>query len=257
MAIGAVLGFLGRGAAAGKGAGAAGNAASGLEIANKVGDYAKNFGVLTDEIIVTVRGNKFAIKSQLYKLAAALAFGQVQNNTKVTGLFATPGMIMMENHLHDICVTFTLRYQRSFASMMAATSTNYVSKWLGNSGASATGPLEVVHQLPVFTGPDNDYWGGKWDFSSILTPNVVLPFNNRSILYQSNSCPDPEPDPSGGGSPVTENILCPNPRPVGDYRSRGNLISLVMTALTNPGSVQLMKMPINPDITNDTFTGGP
>lgn len=246
-------------AAASRG-GAGAKVAGGLDIANKVKDAADSAGMLIDEITVTVRGDKLATKAELYKLAASLAFGQVK-----TYQLIPPGMIMMENHLHDVCVTFTLRYEQSLTSIIAVQSAAYLARF-ANPYSTDPPPQtagQIIARLPVYAGPDNNYTGGDWDFSTVIgsltgtNPKVALPFNNRSILFQSSTCPDPTPQADGKGTPTTTVIRSPNPRPMGDLRTRGSLVSLVTAALTNPGSVNLMKMPIDPTITNTSFVGGP
>lgn len=227
-----------------------------MTVINEGKEYANSLGMITDEMIVTIRGNKLASKSRLYKMAAALAFGQIQRMDSNTGrgVMPCPGLIMMENHLHDVCVTFTLRYTRSLATIMAVQSLNYIGTAIGG-GASVT-VSQFLSRLPVFTGPDNDYSGGYWDFSNLLLSGVEfdLPYSGKPILFQSSHSPDPNPNTGKSG---ISDFVSQNPRPMGDARSRGTLVSLVTAALSNPGSTAGLTMPVNPNNTLATFYGGP
>jgi hypothetical protein len=149
---------------------------------------------------------------------------------------------MMENHLHDNVITFTLRFSRSLATIFA----------IGDG-------RKIFETLPVLKGPADNYIGGSWDFSPfLLNQEEPLPFNNQPILYASGTCPEPKPQDDGKGTTSTNMIACPNPRPSGDLRSRGTLVSLVFSALSNPGTTDLMQMPLSPNPANDnSYAGGP
>lgn len=122
-------------------------------------------------------------------------------------------------------------------------------------------PLRVF-QKPVFVGPPETINGAPWGFSGAFATGLPttatangaprLEFEGRTILTRSPTCINPDPSLPADNPNV---IGSPNPRPAGDNRSRGSipipggngnaqaLASLVFSALTNPGSADLLTYP--------------
>lgn len=191
-----------------------------------VSDLKEQLGTLDDEIIVTVAGGPLSNKRQLYKLAAAVAFGVVKRLVPAgdpLNPFAAPGSLGIEYDATTKEVTLILRLRRTLFAITAPVA-------LGGAGQAS-----ALSQTAVFSGPDDFVVGGAWDFAlnaGILGVKMpTLEFAGKTILTDSPVVQSPDPRLPAGASRV---IDTPNPRPSGDARSRGSLCWMVWQALANP-----------------------
>lgn len=207
---------------------------------------------LEDEATVEVVGQPGSTKKQLYFLALSAAFSLVRRiDLKFFGrnILPPPGMLMIEYDAADHWVRATIRYR---TSMLQAAAANL-------AGANALGGLnpfsEVpLNTLPVYAGPKCDVVGASFSFTggvtpeesralSVFLPGVAgfldsatagiptsstsapapkLPFAGKTILTPCAQVADPNPDLPGAGGAV---IPSPNPKPPGDNRSRGAVVT--------------------------------
>jgi hypothetical protein len=196
---------------------------------------------LEDEVTVEVVGQPGATKQQLYFLALAAANGIVRRfDNLTTALAPSQGLLMIEYDAADHWVRCTIRY-----------------KWSCLAAAAGVPPRPgtFFDNLAVYRGPQCNVVGDDFDFVNQVLPGIPasarmpdapqLPFDNQMIL---TGCPTTdEPTPAAvtqrpvPDSPLRRNgITVPslNPKPPGDNRSRGNVVSdpqLVDVILT-PGS---------------------
>lgn len=199
--------------------------------------------VLEDEVVVEVRGQPGATKKQLYYLALSAAFGLIRRfDLGVNGVYVAvpPGVLMVEYDAADNWVRATVRFRTSlittsvtialpmlnplpiplFGTLFADSVNDYLKEKAG---------LDFYGEAVVFSGPKEEVVGGKFNFAGVLTPAVPttarsrgapkLPFEGRVILTTAPSVKEPIPAPGTIGG----EILCPNPKPPGDNRSRGTI----------------------------------
>lgn len=188
---------------------------------------------LEDEVTVEVVGQPGASKKQLYFLALAAAFGIVKRaDVRVAGKFLQPppGMLMIEYDAADHWVRCTLRYKTSLLQGAAA-------GLIGNVvGTDIVGPgIANLSSIPLYAGPKCDVIGGEFEFvgqvpvaaagipdssDDPLAPK--LPFKDKTILTVCAQVKDPNPAQPGSGGNVIDS---PNPKPPGDNRSRGAVVT--------------------------------
>jgi hypothetical protein len=242
-----------------------------------------NLPQLEDECTVTVVGNPKAKRKELYFLAASVAFGIVRRFDLNQWAAPPPGMILLEYGLSNnsdmgTWVRFTVRYKTSLLSAAAAAlRTPFLNGFFTGFGStgSVTGgivqgvidafnpekPLPMYKDVALYAGPKDEVIGGEWGFTGRLVPGIPsnaksvgspqLQFAGKTILTHDSVCRDPDPSLVAGSEPV---VAAGNPRPPGDFRSRGTLQSLVFAALSDPGSENGMTFPL-PTAAN-AFTGG-
>jgi hypothetical protein len=193
-------------------------------------------GFIEDEIVVQIAGNPRATKADVFKMAAALAFGTVKRLTPFGGLVGNPpGAIAVEYDAAANEIVFILKFHRSLAMAI-------------------TNPLGVkVGDQPVFSGPREDYVGGEADFEvgaglGLIRVNVIdlANFKGKTILTTNRTVSDPDPTVPAAVGPLG-NIATPNPRPSGDARSRGSLVALVTQTLATPSETGPTTFPAAPD----------
>lgn len=220
---------------------------------------------LEDEATVIVNGNPSARRKDLYFLAAATAFSLVKRFDAIQVVSPPPGMIMLEWDAAGNAVKFTVKYK-----------TNLTSAAAFNGGST-------LANIPLFAGPPDEVRGAKWNFTgaTVEQPTVIpvigsgllgqillqnsgftqgtqqkvmlapdlRKYVGRPILTRNTTCTDPNPlaDPNTV-------VHSPNPRPVGDGRSRGTLYQLVYAALTTPTGAGLKEF--SPAPTGTQFSGG-
>lgn len=198
------------------------------------------FGEFVDEIVVTVVGAPNSTKAELYKVAVAAAFGKVPRySPELFGLNPAPGMMYIQYNAEEHMVQFLLRYEHSGAMLIAARAS-------GGGGFAGT-----VDTLPLFAGPKDTTIGGPSTFNIPGLPDLSDKWSGRTILTNEATCADPDPSFPAFFAP---SVNTPVPRPPGDYRSRGTLVSMVTNALTNPDGTNLQSWPRPTDATK--FTGG-
>jgi hypothetical protein len=231
--------------------------------------FRDNIPVVQDEVTVEIVGQPGASKQELYYLAMAAAFGIVRPIGPLVQLdpFVPPSAasIMIEYDAADHWVRLTLMYRRG--------AVNSVSKVVGTDifavlipelpvewnpfgsvrpiappmGAS-TGDLLTTQA--VYRGPQCDVVGGEFGLTSSILPGFPgtndprapqLPWKGKTILTACPTVPAPinvtpplqAPPPNaplGASGPV---IPSPNPKPSGDNRSRGSVVTPGAAGLTN------------------------
>lgn len=248
--------FVDRGVKVVKGAGrAAASVIGGIGEAKRLGDQ---LGRLEDAVTVKVSGTPLARKADLYWLAAAIGFGMVvrMRAGMVDALTLPPTMLAIDYDPTSKEVTFHLRYSQSILTLTSFSRAN----------------TTAISGSPVFTGPPDTVVGGAWDFvprvilgtialpTAVGAPPGVLPFTGRVVLTDASATFDPVPvgatpavtsPQSVGATPIT---VTPNPRPLGDARSRGSLCWLVYQSLASPSGTgpSTYDRPTNAN----RFTGG-
>lgn len=226
-------------------------------VADAVNDYLPH---LEDEATVEVVGQPGASKKQLYFLALSAAFALVKRiDPQVNGkyLLPPPGMIMVEYDAADHWVRATIRYKTALWQAAAAdiitqiTSPFDTIKNFFFGGAKAiTGKVGApsgadLSNLPVYAGPKCDVVGSTFDYTGLVAaaangivipginvlgipasstdpPAPQLPFAGKTILTPCAQVQDPNPALGGSGGAVIDS---PNPKPPGDNRSRGAVVS--------------------------------
>jgi hypothetical protein len=227
---------------------------------------------LEDEVTVEVTGQPGCEKQQLYFLALAAANGEVRRlnqfgrfNLK-NALAQCFGMLMIEFDQASNWVRVTLRYK---ISMLAANRSN------------ATIPLprtgSFFDNIALYRGPSCEVVGDNFDFvgDSNLNPGIPassytadapngsagLPFEGQVILTSCPTVTPPnpvgikqEPVPSAPKANNGTPIPSPNPKPPGDNRSRGAVVSLPILVT---GFTTLTTGTPAPPSTTTTLTGSP
>lgn len=224
------------------------------QVAQAISGLASIVPQLDDEVTVEIVGQPGSSKKNLYflALAAANALARRFQSSNKAGTFIAPptGMIMLEYDAADNWVRCTIRYKTSSLPLAVK----------GKASVS-------LEELSIYAGPKCDVVGEQFNFtgalavggiprSSTSSPAPQLPFEKRTILTNCPSVRDPAP---GFGPPGPDIIPTPNPKPVGDNRSRGaavvaisqgaegasnddccfrrlDLIPLVFSSLSDPGS---------------------
>lgn len=233
--------------------------AVGTDIINLLGEIRDQVGVLEDEVVVTVSGNHQSKKNSLYFLAAAVGFGIINRLVPAGGAaagnpFPSPGLVGIEYDATTKEVTFILRYRQNVLTILT----------VGAGKAALSGVPVFSGPLDIPTGNPDAVTGGAWDFtlgSVVALPTPTLPNTDRVILTDS---PTIVTAPGAGHPnpatvvPAGTRVTTPNPRPVGDARSRGQLTWMVWQSLANPcesldGSGTVV---YNPPTNANRFTGG-
>lgn len=244
---------------------------------------------LEDEATVEVIGQPGSNKKDLYYLAMAAACGLVRRYDFLRAIFPPIGMVMIEYDAADCWVRAVVRYKTSLLSAVVArplksvlapdASTQplfqkaqaYLNSFLQPDGK----PTPDLAEAAIFSGPSPVLVGKSWNFTGLLgvgLPNTsqsrgapVLPYDGRTILTTADATSDA---PTNPGVALNNGVIPQssvqgsqmNPKPPGDYRSRGAvsemvgsqgalqsnwngnviadlLVPLVYSALSNPGSI--------------------
>ncbi len=221
-----------------------------------MGVLESSFPYVVDEVEAIVIGDPSSSRTQLYRLARSAAIGAIT----LRGFrgFSVPQFSMELEYNHaDRTVICRVGFTRSLITGAAVFKTLAIRD---NNGIIRRG----VNTLDVINGPTDNLFGRPF-------PNPALPglpagtapppseFDGRPILSLADSVVNPDPAlPLGAGGIVPS----PNPRPIGDFRSRGSIYSLIFSALSVPGSsiLQEFKAPAegDPGIPGwgDVLTGG-
>lgn len=215
---------------------------------------------LEDEAIVTVNVNPKGTRKEAYFLAAAVAFSLVRRYDHTQYLGPPPSIIKLEYDAAGNTVRMSLRYKTNLAT------------------AAAAGLRDTVGKLAIINGPPEEIVGERWNYTGVLAaqidtggplslvidripgaretlgikvpvPAPKLRFTGRPILTRNPTCAQPDPT-----KPATETVFSPNPRPVGDSRTRGTMYNLVYAALTTPQGAGLKEFPA-PTVANQ-YIGG-
>lgn len=197
---------------------------------------------LEDEVTVEVVGEPGHDKQQLYFLALSAANGEVRRLNslgpdKPFNLLATSyGMLMIEFDQASNWVRCTIRYKTS----MLAANAGFRSIPLPRTGT-------FFDNLAVYRGPACEVVGDTFDFvdSTFITPGIPassispdapngptgLPFKGQTIVTMCPTTTPPVPKaitqnpvptaPKVNNGPA---ISSPNPKPIGDNRSRGAIV---------------------------------
>lgn len=198
------------------------------------------FGDFTDQVTVTVVGHPASSKAELFRLAVAAAFGKVSRfSPEFFGLNPAPGMMLVQYNAEEHMVQFIVRYEHTGLMLLSA-------RALGGGATSA------VDTMPIFAGPKEDTIGGTSTFSVVGLPTASDKWSGRWILTSSDVVPDP--NPAVPAFPFPSIVTTPVPRPPGDYRSRGTLVSMVTNALTNPDGFNYQQWALPAD--DNKFIGG-
>ena len=213
---------------------------------------------LEDEVVVTVVGQPGAKKAQLYYLALAAACGLVRRyDGKAGQIDPAPGMLAVEYDAASNYVKVTLRYNTNLLSAFvviqdtdltatigagAAQQVKDYEAQQGNQGGSTPVlPLKAFKELVVYSGPRDDVVGREFNFTGIPGLGLFartfgspqLPWVGRTILTTAPQCQEPIP----GFGPNTGSIVpTPDPKPPGDNRSRGAVVSSTNPLQTAPGT---------------------
>lgn len=241
------------------------------KIAAAAGVIRNNIPVLEDEVVVEVLGQPGASKQQMYFLALSAANGVVRRFQPLIqpnlALPPTASVLMIEYDAADHWVRCTMRYQVSAAATNVVVSNN----------PQRQPPSAFMDSLAVYRGPQCSVVGGTMDYINKFLEGVPdaaqapqLPFAGLPILTDCPKTPLGIPPPITQAPPPSELINpavahtsfdSPNPKPPGDNRSRGgvvtykqsdptpppgfccpksiNLVELVFAALTDPASAAL------------------
>lgn len=185
---------------------------------------------LEDEVTVEVMGQPGANKQKLYFLALAAANGMIRRVPFLAGLGPAYGMLMIEYDAAAEWVRCTIRYKWNLNSMNVKP-----------EGVSV-GTGSIFDSLAVYRGPQCNVVGDKFNFVDPLIPGIPssskadagapqLPFKGSMILTACPTTPKPAPDDvtqNPPPEPILKNapsIASPNPKPPGDNRSRGAVVS--------------------------------
>lgn len=241
---------------------------------------------LENEATVTVTGNPRATRRELYFLAAATGFALAKRYDVLPGLSLPPSILMVEWDAGGNTVKFYVKYRTNlFTSSLANPTalggltlytgppeTVYGAAWSFNGALSpgtpafltATGTTTSTLTTLLASGPLGLGMSlGAGSGSAIggaVRPTITVPagsskWEGRPILTrESTVAVDPDPRIAlGGGGGV---IPAANPRPAGDYRSRGSLYNMVYSALTTPQGAGYKISP-DPQLTlnNSALTG--
>lgn len=191
---------------------------------------------LDDEVVVEVVGQPGANKKELYYLALTVATGLVRQFASF--LLPPQSIIMIEYDAASNWVRVTQKFKTSMSGIIG-----------GGIDPRVTADFATA---PIFAGPAPAVVGADWNFAgvTVLGRPPSLPFSGKTILNTNVVSPDPDPGIIGVPGPINPVLL--NPKPTGDYRSRGStvrgsvgtggdlvadlLVPLVYAALTNPSS---------------------
>lgn len=236
----------------------------------------KNSPSLEDGVVVEIVGQPGSSKQQLYLLALATANGIVRRRADLTAFdpFSAPrfGLLKIDYDAASNWVRCTLQYKIGLFGLSAGGPSSPGSTIRYDQLAVYNGPQCDVVGMPMNFVSDVLPGIPK---SSVSSGVPKLPFVGKTILTTCptvrNPAPTVENNPPPDSGPLTgptDQIPTPNPKPPGDNRSRGraidvatgpagsiippytkgqpqldnccpmalNLVQLVMTALTDPGS---------------------
>lgn len=189
---------------------------------------------LEDKVVVEIVGQPGSNKQQLYYLALATAFGIVRQKQPINPLISlispSYGMLMSEDDAADNWVRCTLRYRVGLYGILTTQTLNSI---FGPTGS-------LFDQLTVYRGPQCNVNGGTFNFiatgipfipANANAPNAPqLPFTGQPIITPCPTTPTPQPTavkenpaPDFPISNLGAAIPSPNPKPLGDNRSRGNI----------------------------------
>lgn len=181
--------------------------------------------VLEDEAVVTVWGQPGTTKKELWKMAAATAFSMVRRWDMWKSI-PPVSLIMVEYDAASNLVRFTVRYRTNLAG----------AEQLGDG-------LAGLREAPLYSGPGETVVGGPWNFRGAVPgmpigkpkPNELavprLGWAGKVILTNDNQI-----TPDGK---IGEGIRVPNPRPLGDARSKSTLVNLIYAALGTPDEAEV------------------
>lgn len=210
--------------------------------ASALQELQKQVPQLEDEVTVQVWGEPGHNKQQLYFLALAAANGVVRRFDVLTNPLAPSyGMLMAEYDAADNWVRCTIRYKWSCLSAVVQI-----------ASVPRTPDLSFYDKLVVYRGPQCNVIGGNFDFVSPVLPGLPdssvvaggapsLPFNRQPILTPCPIVNEPKPTPIVQ-NPVPDYpigivgnpIRSPNPKPIGDERSRGAVVTPKTLSLPTP-----------------------
>lgn len=201
---------------------------------------------LEDEVTVEVRGQPGTTKQQLYFLALAAANGMVRRFDNLANMVApSQGMLMIEYDGADDWVRCTIRYKWSCLSATVLRVDNLPS------------PGTFYDNVAVYRGPSCNVVGDNFDFvnqfpfltiglpgipATAASPDAPqLPFDDQMILTGCPTTEEPKPK-AITQNPVPDRPLerngtvipSPNPKPPGDNRSRGNVVTNAYMAANPP-----------------------
>lgn len=201
---------------------------------------------LEDEVTVEVVGEPGHDKQQLYFLALAAANGEVRRFNTFANIWApTYGMLMIEYDQASNWVRCTIRYKTSMLSANAGLR----SLILPRVGT-------FFDNLSLYRGPACEVVGDSFDFvdPNVLGPGIPisskspdapngeigLPFKGQTIVTTCPTTTPPKPKKIKQSpvptAPKVNNgppIPSPNPKPIGDNRSRG---AIVVPGVSTPSS---------------------
>lgn len=220
-------------------------------LGNAVDTVRKSVPQLEDEVTVEVVGQPGSEKQELYFLALAAANGEVRRFNRFSSILAQCyGMLMIEFDQASNWVRVTIRYK---ISMLAANRSN--------TSIPLPRPGTFFDNLAVYRGPSCEVVGDNFDFidsgivGGVPTPGIPvssispdapnspngLPFVGQVIVTPCPTTTPPVPKPivqnpvptapkADNGAPIPS----PNPKPPGDNRSRGAVVTspLVTAELT-------------------------
>ncbi len=197
---------------------------------------------LEDEVTIEVIGQPGATKQQLYFLALAAANG-VLGQPPGLGILGNTishsyGMLMAEYDAADNWVRCTIKYDMGMVAAFRAR----------KEGDDGFGRTSVFDDLVIYRGPQCKVNGAEFFFTS-EDPTVIgvpanptskfapkLPFRGQPIVTPCPTTPTPQPKAitqlPPADAPLKDTgppILSPNPKPPGDNRSRGAVLT------PNPG----------------------
>jgi hypothetical protein len=212
---------------------------------------------LEDEATVEVVGQPGASKKQLYFLALSAAFALAKRfDPNIAGkyILPPPGMLMIEYDAAGNWVRATVRYK---TSMLFVAALDLVGKSFTQIGIGGVIKRPPIESMPVYAGPKCDVVGESFQFTQNVPPaaglgllgligvtdpatfalNLAgagipssskdsfapkLPFEGKTILTPCAQVIDPNPAVQGAGGAT---IPSPNPKPPGDNRSRGAVVT--------------------------------
>lgn len=209
---------------------------------------------LEDEVTVEVLGQPGSSKKTLYFLALQTAYGLARPGLISRFFTPAPSLLMIEYDAAADWVRVTLKYKvgaLDFVNQALGTAA-FLGPFAGPAAAAQLiGALELVKNMPLLAGP-RSYVEGVTPAIPFSFLSVPLPTEDANKFTGVNILTTGENWFNGGQVMPT-----PNPKPTGDYRSRGSmgendgggpgqlpgqgspvkkLIPLIFAALSAPGS---------------------
>lgn len=183
-----------------------------------------NCPTLEDEVTVEVVGQPGTTKQQLYYLAMAAANGIVRRPGSLAGLPPTMGLLMIEYDAADHWVRCTIRYKTSTLGSIRV-----------------FGDKNFYNSMAVYRGPQCEVVGSEFDFTNAVLAGIPrsstsanapqLPWAGRVILTACPTTQEPQVGPITQAPAPTPTVIqtrvinSPNPKPPGDNRSRGTVVT--------------------------------